>query len=176
MFCLAVLNRLRPLLALVLWREWGQVINASLDKIMIRTISVQSSGPRRPRGNSGVFWLTKTKGTQRLWRFILFIAAVADPVNQVYCFKGKHSHRGVQKPTAPLGLGSVLYHPLSLKLSVNNGPFCRKKLWMLFLVPRNQFPFENIVWLNGFGTGLTVVLIQPFSSVDMKDLYKSLQV
>lgn len=69
------------------------------------------------RVNRGVFWLTSVKGTQRLWRFILFIAAVADPVNQVYCFKGKHNHLGF-KNTALLCLGSVLYHPLSPKLSV----------------------------------------------------------
>lgn len=42
------------------------------------------------RVNISVFWLTSTKVTQRLWRFILFIAAVADPVNQVCSFKGKH--------------------------------------------------------------------------------------
>lgn len=42
------------------------------------------------RVNISVFWLTSTKGTQRLWRFILFIAALADPVNQAYGFKGKH--------------------------------------------------------------------------------------
>lgn len=42
------------------------------------------------RVNISVFWLTSTKGTQRLWRFILFRAPVADPVNQVCSFKGKH--------------------------------------------------------------------------------------
>lgn len=70
--------------------EGGEVINASHS--LLGATSVPNSGYRAhtQRVNISVFWLTSTKGTQRPWRFILFIAALADPVNQVCSFTGKH--------------------------------------------------------------------------------------
>lgn len=60
---------------------------------------VQNTCPQTHTVNSSVRWLTSPKDTQRLWRFILFIAAVADPVNQIYCFKGNRNHLGFKKKT-----------------------------------------------------------------------------
>lgn len=144
-------DRIRPLLVLIWWREGGRWSNKCISHSLIGATSVPDSGYRAHththRVNISVCWLTSTKGTQRLWRFILFIAAVADPVNQVYSFKGKQNHLGFQKNTA-LTLDSVLYQPLSLKLSVYGGSFCKKMLWMLFVLSRNEIFNLSIGWLD----------------------------
>lgn len=143
-----VLSRIRPLVVLVLRRGCGRWNNKCVTHPLKRTTSVQNSGYGTHTVNSRVFWLTSLKGTQGLWRFILVIAAVADPVNQVCHVKGKHNHLGFKKPTALLSLGSVLHCPLSPKLSVNNGSFCRKTLLNVASVSRNQSRCGNTGWLN----------------------------
>lgn len=119
------------------------------------------------------------------------IAAVADPVNQVCRVKGKHNHLGFKKPTALLSLGSVLHCPLSPKLSVNNGSFCRKTLLDVASGFQKSVPFRKYRlakcqalllaqawtrWGSEHDTIMTVVVTQPISSADRTNLYKSLPI
>lgn len=134
------------------------------------------------RVNISVFWLTSTKGTQRLWRFILFIAAVADPVNQVYSFKGKHRTIWdfrktqlsllIQYFTSPYLLSFQSIVVLSVKrcseccLCFPETAHCGNVGWL---------SARHWVWPSWRSDHGTAKLTHPISSGDTKILHKSLQ-